>query len=76
MHTVFHKKLGIDYDDTYSPVVDAITLRFLIDLIVYENLDIHLMEVLTANLYQSFDNDIYMKVLKRFKIPETHKSSF
>ena len=35
----------------------------------------HLMDVVTLYLYGSLDNDIYMKVLEGFKIPETYKSS-
>jgi hypothetical protein len=30
----FLQKPGIDYEETYSPVVDAITFRFLISLVV------------------------------------------
>ena len=32
-HKVFHR-LGIDYDETYSPVMDIITFRYLISLLV------------------------------------------
>ena len=31
----FSQRLGIDYDETYSQVVDVITLRFLIGLAMY-----------------------------------------
>ena len=54
----FSQRSGIDYEETYSLVVDAITLRFLIGLIVYENLDIHRMNVVIIYLYESLDNDI------------------
>jgi hypothetical protein len=30
----FLQKPGIDYEETYSPVVDAITFRFFISLVV------------------------------------------
>jgi hypothetical protein len=33
-----------------------------------------LMDVVTAYLYGSLDNDIYMKVLEGIKIPEAFKS--
>jgi Reverse transcriptase (RNA-dependent DNA polymerase) len=65
---------GVDYEKTYSPVVDAITLRFLISLTITENLQMHLMDVVTAYLYGSLDNDIYMKVLEGLKMPEAFKS--
>ena len=55
--------------------MDAITLRFLIGMAVYENLDIHLIDVVITYLYGSLDNDIYMKVPEGFKIPKTYKSS-
>jgi Reverse transcriptase (RNA-dependent DNA polymerase) len=58
---------GVDYEETYSPVVDAITLQFLISLTITENLQTRLMDVITAYLYGSLDNDIYMKVLEAFK---------
>ena len=71
----FSQRPGIDYEETYSPVVDAITLRYLIGLTVYENLDMHLMDVVTAYLYGSLDNNIYMRIPEGFKIPKIYKSS-
>lgn len=35
----FSQRPGIDYDETYSPVMDTITFRFLISMIVQEKLD-------------------------------------
>jgi hypothetical protein len=40
----FLQKPGIDYEETYSLVVDAITFRFLISLVVTESLDMRLMD--------------------------------
>jgi Reverse transcriptase (RNA-dependent DNA polymerase) len=70
----FTQILGVYYEETYSHVVDAITLRFLISLIITENLQMCLMDVVTTYLYGSLDNDIYMKVPERLKIPEAFKS--
>ena len=39
---------GIDHDETYSPVMDVITFRYLISLVVSEKLDMQLMDVVTA----------------------------
>ena len=55
---------GIDFEETYSPVMDACTFRYLISLVAKEELDIHLMDVVTAYLYGSLDNEIYMKLQK------------
>ena len=63
---------GIDYKETYAPVMDAITFRFFISLVAKENLDMQLMDVVTTYLYGSLDNDIYMKILEGYKMPETY----
>jgi hypothetical protein len=70
----FLQKLGINYEETYSPIVDAITFRFLINLAVVESLNMHLMDVVTTYLYGLLDNDIYMKFPKGYKMPEAYIS--
>ncbi|GJS56941.1 copia protein [Tanacetum coccineum] len=70
----FSQRPGIDYEETYSPVMDAITFRYLISLAVSKNLEMRLMDVVTAYLYGSIDNDIYMKIPEGFKIPESLSS--
>ena len=55
----FSQRPGIDYKETYSPVMDAITFRFLISLAISEELDMRLMDVITAYLYGSIDSDIH-----------------
>ena len=70
----FSKRPGIDYKETYSLVMDAITFRFLISLAVSEGLDIRLMDVIIAYLYGSIDNEIYMKIPKGFKLPEANNT--
>ena len=70
----FSQRPGIDYDETYSPIVDAITLRYLVSLTAHENLSMRLTDVVTAYLYGSLDSDIYMKIPEGFKMPETCES--
>lgn len=70
----FSQRPGIDYKETYSPVVDAITFRYLISLTAHEKLKMRLMDVVTAYLYGSLDNDIYMKLPEGFKMPEAYNS--
>ena len=41
----FSQRPEIDYEETYSPMVDATTLRYLISLAVKEKLDLRLMDV-------------------------------
>ena len=59
---VFLQKFEIDYEETYSPVMDAITFRYLISLAVFKNLEMRLLNILKAYLYGSLDNHIYMKI--------------
>ena len=66
----FSQRPDIDYEETYSPVMDAITFHFLISLAVSEELDMRLMDVITAYLYGSIDSDIHMKIPEGFKLPE------
>ncbi|KAL5703065.1 hypothetical protein ACHQM5_028201 [Ranunculus cassubicifolius] len=46
----FSQRPGIDYKETYSPVMDVITFRYLVSLVVSEKLDMQLMDVVTAYL--------------------------
>ena len=65
----FTQRPGIDFDETYSPVMSGITFRYLISLAVYKGLSMHHMDVVTAYLYGSLDSDIYMKVPEGIEIP-------
>ncbi|KAL1208246.1 Retrovirus-related Pol polyprotein from transposon TNT 1-94 [Cardamine amara subsp. amara] len=66
----FSQRPGIDYEETHSPVVDATTFRFLISLAIRENLDLRLMDVVTAYLYGPLDNEIYMKVTEGIELKD------
>ncbi|KAK4386070.1 Copia protein [Sesamum angolense] len=70
----FSQKTGIDNEETYSPVMDTTTFRYLISLAVKEELDLYLLDVVTAYLYSSLDNDIYMKLPEGFHLPEAYNS--
>jgi hypothetical protein len=72
----FSQKPGIDYDETYSPVMDTITFRYLLSMAAHEKLEMRLMDVVTAYLYGSLDSDIFMKIPEGFKMPEAHNSQF
>ena len=63
----FFQKLEIDYDKTYSPVMDIITFRFFISMTVSKNLEMHFMDVVTVYLYGSLDFDIHMKISEGYK---------
>ena len=58
----FSLRHGIDYEETYFPVIDATIFRYLIYLVVFEGLDMQLMDVITTYLYGSIDTNVYMKI--------------
>ena len=70
----FSQRPDIDYEETYSPVMDAITFRYLIHLTISEGLEMHLMDVVTTYLYGSINSDIYMKIPEGFTLPEAKLS--
>lgn len=52
---------GIDYEETFSPVVRHASLRFLFALAIKRNLGCHQMDAITAYLHGNVEEDIYMK---------------
>ena len=67
----FSQRPDIDYETQYSPVMDAITFRVFIGLVVLETLDMCLLNVITTYLYRSLDKDIHIKIPEGFKMHET-----
>lgn len=58
---------GIDYNETFSPVVRYSTIRFLIALAVKNKLKIDLMNAITAFLQGELDEEIYIEQPEGFK---------
>jgi len=56
-------------EKTYLLVLDATTLQYLIILVAQQGLHLHLDDV-TAYLYGSLDNHIYMKIFEGFYLPK------
>ena len=52
--------------------MNMITLHFLIGLVVSERLEMRLMDVVMAYLYDSLDSDIYMKIHEGYKMPKAY----
>ncbi|KAM2686026.1 hypothetical protein EV2_008967 [Malus domestica] len=70
----FSQRPGIDYEEKYSPVIDVITFRYLISLVVSEKLNLQLMDMVTAYLYGDLDTEIYMKVLEGLPLTGSNSS--
>ena len=57
----FRQVFGIDYDDTYAPVVRMTALRVLLSVAIHKKMFIHGMDVKNAFLNGKLEHDIYME---------------
>uniref|UniRef100_A0A0A9Z310 Retrovirus-related Pol polyprotein from transposon TNT 1-94 n=1 Tax=Lygus hesperus TaxID=30085 RepID=A0A0A9Z310_LYGHE len=57
----FSQRPGLDYSETYSPVVKMKSLRLLIGIAAEQNLKLNQLDVTTAYLNGTLDEEIYMK---------------
>jgi len=66
----FQQKYGVDYEETYAPVVKFCTLRMLFAMVVHHQLHCDQMDVKTAFLYGELEQDIYMEQPEGFVDPK------
>ena len=64
----FSQIYGIDYLDTYAPVVKLASIRILLAIAAIFDLEIHQMDVVTAFLAGDLEEEIYMEQPEGFKI--------
>ena len=57
----FMQKEGIDYNETFAPVIRKQSLRILLAIAVNENLEIHHIDVITAFLNGDLHEEVYIK---------------
>ncbi|CAB3995164.1 Retrovirus-related Pol poly from transposon TNT 1-94 [Paramuricea clavata] len=63
------QKYGIEFDETFSPVVRFTSIRALLAFAVSRNMFIHQMDVVTAFLNGTLDEDIYMEQPEGYVVP-------
>ncbi len=57
----FQHQNGIDYQETYAPVVKLTTLRMVFAIVSSLDLHWHQMDVKTAFLNEDLDQDVYLE---------------
>ena len=64
----------VDYEETFSPVVRFASIRLILTIIAYLNLELHQMDVKTAFLNGELEEEIYMAQLQGFIVKgQEHK---
>lgn len=56
----FHQQLGIDFSETYSPVIKPITIRTVLSIAVFAGWAIHQVDVSNTFLHGSLQETVYM----------------
>ena len=69
----FSQQYGLDYDETFSPVVRTESVRTLIALAAQKNLLLHQMDVTTAFLNGILEEEVYMKQPEGFVVKGKEK---
>ena len=59
---------GIDYFETFSPIVKFQSIRTLMAVVAYHDLELHQMDIKTTFLNGELDEEIYMKQPKGFLV--------
>jgi Reverse transcriptase (RNA-dependent DNA polymerase) len=57
----YSHRYGVDYEETFSPVVRHTSTRILIAMAVKNNLKIHQMDVVTGYLQSNLTENVYME---------------
>ena len=64
----FSQIYGVDYLDTYAPVVKLASIRILFALAAIYGLEVHQMDVVTAFLAGELEEEIYMELPEGFQV--------
>ncbi|OWY92968.1 Gag-pol Polyprotein, partial [Phytophthora megakarya] len=65
----FLQQYGVDYNEIYAPVIRMEVLRLLLTIAALLDFEIHQMDVKTAFLNGTLDDEIYMKQPEGFVVP-------
>ena len=64
----FNQVEGLDYNETFAPVVRMMTIRQLLSIAINQDYRITQMDVVTAYLYSDIDKKIYVKIPEGYEL--------
>ncbi|GJV43753.1 putative RNA-directed DNA polymerase [Tanacetum coccineum] len=72
----FSQKEGINYEETFSPVVKMVTVRCVLSLAVQNNWTAFQLDINNAFLYGDLEEDFYMTLPKGYFSPNEKRNDF
>lgn len=66
---------GVDFTETFTPVVRYDSLRVLLATVAREDFELLQFDIQTAFLYDELDEDIYMEIPQELNISQGSKQS-
>lgn len=58
----YNQKEGIDYEETFSPIVKIVTMRIIISIVVQNSWPLYQLDINNAFMYGELDEDVYMQL--------------
>ena len=60
----------INYNEIFSPVVRHTSIKVILAIVAYQNIELEKLDVKTTFLHGEFEEEIYMTQLDEFQVPE------